>query len=199
MCSFSVSNGGYSCSAVFDVTTGSYTFYCDDIATFAPGPYTFRITAAIGLRVTSVRFTMTLINNCPVVAPQILSDSLANQEYQYVLYNTALTIDYDLASIGNIADDHICGKPEIKFITASGSVSIDAIFNPEYSLNKLLVGYSEDPARAATYQLRFRYYNSINSQNYVVSTESFKVKVIDACNPPLDYTPKMTLTAPVFE
>jgi hypothetical protein len=105
---------------------------------------------------------MTLINNCPSVSPQILSNPFANAVYEYALYHTPMEISYPLASIGNIQEDHICGKPAIRFITTAGSIVIDDIFNPDYNGEKLVIGYSEDPTKRANYYLRFRYFNSLN-------------------------------------
>jgi hypothetical protein len=197
MCSFALNHQGHTCSAVFDTTTGQYTFTCTDMATFRPGQYTFRITAHIGAKSTSVRFTMSLIDTCPTVAPEIFNSPFAGT-YQYVLRDEATKIGYDLSSVGSITADLICGQPSIQFITSMGSVTLNDVFKPDYVNSVLSIGYSQDFQAAATYKLKFRYFNSVYPERYVQS-EEFIVKVIDACNPPTWYEPKMTMTAPVLD
>ena len=61
ICDTSAADG----AAIFDTTTGGYTFETLDLVTYPEGDYVFTITGKVGLKEVSSTFTMTVVDPCP--------------------------------------------------------------------------------------------------------------------------------------
>jgi hypothetical protein len=158
MCNFSYSSGGHASSASFDTTTGVYTFSSTNKVTFPLGMYHFKVTALIKDSHMDLSFTMTIIDECPQVNPQI-TDMQITGIYEYILQSDALVIDFDLSTMGSIAPSSLCGNPMIQFVTGSGSPNISPLAVPDYAAGTLTIGPSDDVTEAGDIYLRYKYYN----------------------------------------
>jgi hypothetical protein len=135
---------------------------------------------------------------CLAGAIQIQNDPFAGTNPAYVIGGEALVIDFDVNQIGNIVSAPDCGQATIQFITGSGQSSLPAVMQADYAAQTLTIGPTSDFSAAGNFYMRFKYYNSENPA-YFKASNVFKVVVVDGCNPPLSYTPQVSIEAPVFE
>jgi hypothetical protein len=199
LCSFSFNNGVYSTTASFDMMTGTYQFTSNDITSFPPGEYNFRITASIHSSVKEIIFKMTLQNTCSTAPVAINFNPFSVGLYEYVLGSQGIEIPYDLNTICNIQPSLICGSPAIQFLNGQYEPigNGDAI-SPDYVNQILRIGYSDDITLTGTKYRLFKCYNTLRPDQPAFS-DVFTVKIIDGCNPPADFVPQLQLVAPTFE
>jgi len=80
------------------------------------GVYSFDITATIGIVVETVRITMNIIDECPVLKPEIKHNPFKDGPYYYTLMDPALVIPFTAGNVGNIKSSQVCGKPTIEIL-----------------------------------------------------------------------------------
>jgi len=79
------------------------------------------------------------------------------------------------------------------------TTQLGPLFNVDYEDEMMVVGPNSVIEKAGDFYFRFKYYNSKKPEEAVISTETFKVVIVDGCNPPKGYPNPMTMTPPKYE
>lgn len=190
LCDFTINNGDKTSTGTFDPTTGRYTFMTNDKQTFPLGEYNFKIRITIEDSHYDISFILQILDSCPVVMPQIINQPFPDGHYTYLIGETRSLLEYVLSDIGSIQPSTLCGEPAIQFVTTSGSETIPDIFEADYANQRLIIGPTDDSSVAGDLYLRFKYYNTMNVARFAVSP-IIKISIVDACNPPYNYEPKV--------
>jgi hypothetical protein len=138
LCSFMQQNGAYTSEATMNQNTGVMTFATNDKSMFPPGMYVFKITASMEGNSQAVTFAFILTDPCSTAQLFVDSNPFAGH-HEYVLRDPALTIPFDLATIGHSATSVNCGEPMITIVTGTGQ-PIDGIFTQDNVNKRFMVG-----------------------------------------------------------
>jgi hypothetical protein len=173
---------GVGITITFDVTTGIYVFDCDN-DTFPPGVYVFVIEITVGIVVTPVQFTLTIITHCDV--PVLTLVSQPTTPHYYHLGEPVMTIwTYDIATIVTSSLIDHCGVPMIVFTTSSG-MGLPIIFVDDRTVTGsfTISVYTDNVAYGGEFNLQFFFYYS-GMPSLTVYSNVFTVVVVNVCIPP---------------
>jgi hypothetical protein len=184
---------------VFDDTTGTLTFNTNDIINFPPGVYKFEITLTIGGQQKTVEYTLTLISPCAgATLTDLGTDEFSGQTWAYLLGDAQLSFpDFSPSAwVSSSVAPVNCGAPIVKFYKASPSRGTQPIEPSLFSTVqtgsepfKFLTGPTSDLALADDYLMYWELCFASAPTNCVQASADFTVRIIDPCDPPVDYTP----------
>jgi len=103
--------------AIFDKSTGAFSFNSTDLITFGSQTVTFEITATSGKTTETFTFDLNLINPC-LVAEFDIDPDIIHEEIDYNVYssNLASVISLDLALVSVSHPSTLCPPYEIDIV-----------------------------------------------------------------------------------